>query len=89
MRYQDYLEASADELHLGPYTEVFDILNRYELLKQTRERTRQRLATLDAEIITHQEELETLHEQHSNKMMVQIKKIRINQTRTSPSNRHS
>jgi hypothetical protein len=64
MRYQDYLEASADELHLGPYTEVFDILNRYELLKQTRERTRQRLATLDAEIITHQEELETLHEQH-------------------------
>ena len=51
-KYSDYIIASsADYLHLGPNKlSSEDIIDRFELLKQTSERTKERLESLDQEI---------------------------------------
>ena len=61
-KYHDYLATSANFLHLGPnkFSDIFDVLNRYELLRQISDMTRQRLKTLDKEILAQRAEFDRL-----------------------------
>ncbi|KAL7472555.1 hypothetical protein ACHAXS_012925 [Conticribra weissflogii] len=59
-KYRDYLTNAARHLHLGPnqFSNHEDILSRHELLKQTKDRTKQRLEDLRQEIAKQQVEID-------------------------------
>jgi hypothetical protein len=62
MRYHDYLDSSASHLHLpNRCTDVVDIINHYELLKQSCEKAKQRRKEIETEISTHKNHLDQLH----------------------------
>lgn len=61
-KYRDYLHhtALAGVLYLGPNNEISEILNRYDLLKDARDSSRQRLESRDVEIASQRDELDRL-----------------------------
>lgn len=61
-KYRDYLQhtALAGVLYLGPNNEISEILNRYDLLKDARDSSRQRLESRDVEIASQRDELDRL-----------------------------